>query len=437
MVVDADGSGNLTPGDTVEWTVVLTNNGPPVTNVVFTDIVPANTTYVASSLTTTKGTPSVALPNLSIAIGPMAANEVVTIRFRTTVNVNVFAGTVLSNQGSVDSDQTVPTPSDGDGNPGNGNQPTTILVNGVPALAVTKTQSFPNDSNLDGQLNPGETIRYTLVVTSTGTSPAANVVFTDPIPANTSLLTVTSTVGTVASVAPPTVNLGPMVPGATATITIDVQVSPAAFAGTIIVNQGSVSGQGLASVPSNTVSARVAAFPTLQPPVGSKAVTFIGPNILEWRMLWINTNNAYPLAVRVRDAMPVGVTYIPGSLSCAPQGTAILAGCAFDGATTSVVVDATLGPDSGHYGEATAANELVITFRTVLNTVPPVVNVAVAYWDGNGNGTVDDDVAGGQIPLGAAAQYGASTIPIDNRELLLLLSVLLAVCGWIQLRRRS
>ena len=437
MVVDADGSGNLTPGDTVEWTIVLTNNGPAVTNVEFTDSVPANTTYVAGSLTTTKGTPNVALPSFSVAVGPMAANEVVTMRFRTTVNVNVFAGTVLSNQGSVDSDQTVPTPTDGDGNPGNGNQPTTILVNGVPALAVTKTQAFPNDSNLDGQLNPGETIRYTLVVTSTGTSPAANVVFTDPIPANTSVLTVTSTIGTVASTAPPTVNLGPMVPGASATITIDVQVSPAAFAGTIIVNQGNVSGQGLASVPSNTVSATVAAFPTLQPPTGNKTVTFIGPNILEWRMVWINSNNVYPLAVRVRDPMPAGVTYVPGSLSCAPQGTTSLAGCAFDGLATAVVVDATLGPDSGNRGEAAAANKLVVTFRTTLNTNLPVLNVAVAYWDANGNGTVSDDMSAGQVPLGATAQYGAIAVPVDRRELILLLCALLMIAGGVRLRKRG
>jgi uncharacterized repeat protein (TIGR01451 family)/fimbrial isopeptide formation D2 family protein len=439
MVVDADGSGNLTPGDTVEWTIVLTNNGPAVTNVVFTDTVPANTTYVASSLTTTKGTPSVALPVLSAAVGPMASSETVTIRFRTTVNANVNAGTVLSNQGSVDSDQTVPRPTDGDGNPGNGDQPTTIIVNGVPALAVTKAQSFPNDSNLDGQLNPGETIRFMLIVTSTGTSQAANVVFTDPVPANTTVQTVTSNVGTVASIAPPTVNLGNMLPGATATITINVLVNPATVPGTIIVNQGSVAGQGLPSVPSNPVSAPVAAFPTLQPPSGNKTVTFIAPNILEWRMVWINSNNIYPLAIRVRDPMPSGVTYVPGSLACAVQGLSILASCTFDGVSSTVVVGATLAPDYGQFNEASAANELVITFRTTLNIAQQVVNVAGAYWDANGNGTVDDDVANGQVPLGATAQYGAglTAIPVDTKEMLLMLTALLAIGGMVRLRRRA
>jgi uncharacterized repeat protein (TIGR01451 family)/fimbrial isopeptide formation D2 family protein len=435
MVVDADGSGNLTPGDTVEWTIVLANNGPAVTNVVFTDGIPANTTYVAGSLTTTKGTPAVAVPALSVAVGPMALNETVTIKFRTSVDITTTAGTILTNQGSVDSDQTVPTTTDGDGNPGNGNQPTTIPVNGVPALTIVKSETFPGDTNLDGQLNPGETIRYTLTVTSSGTSQAANVVFTDPVPANTSVLSVTSTSGAVVGNAPPTVNLGNMLPGAMATITIDVRVDPATTPGTIITNQGNVAAQGVANVPSNIVTATVQAFPTLRPPSGSKSVTFLAPNILEWRMVWINSGNSFPLAARVKDPMPAGVTYVPGSLICAPQGSTVLASCVFDGVSKSVVVDATLGPDNGLFTEAAAANELVITFRTTVETSAQVTNIAVAYWDANGNGNVGDDVAAGQVPLGAMAQFGLGVVPIDGRAMLLMLTMLLAIAGGLRLRK--
>jgi uncharacterized repeat protein (TIGR01451 family)/fimbrial isopeptide formation D2 family protein len=437
MVVDADGSGNLTPGDTVEWTIVLTNNGPAVTNVVFSDTVPGSTSYVVGSLTTTKGIATAAPPSLSIAVGPMAASETVTIKFRTTVNVNVSAGTLLSNQGSVDSDQTIPTTTDGDGNPGNGNQPTTILVNGVPALTVVKAESFPADTNLDGQLNPGETIRYVLTVTSSGTSQASNVVFSDPVPAHTTVLTVTSNIGTVSGTTPPTVSLGTMLPGATATITIDVRVDTATLPGTLIVNQGSVSGLGIAPVGSNIVTATVAGFPVLKPPSGSKTVAFFGPNILEWRMVWINSANAFPLAVRVRDPMPAGVTYVPGSLICAPQGSSILTSCSFDGLSKSVVVESTLGPDNGHRDEGAAANELIITFRTTLDTNAAVVNVAVAYWDANGDGTVTDDVAAGQVPLGAMAQFGFGVVPIDSRWMLVLMASLLAMAGVRRLRKKT
>ena len=250
------------------------------------------------------------------------------------------------------------------------------------------------------------------------------------------MLTVTSTCGIVAGIAPPTVNLGNMLPGAMATITIDVRVGTSTTPGTIIVNQGTVAAQGLASVPSNTVSATVAAFPTLLPPTGSKTVIFLAPNILEWRMVWINSANTFPLAVRVRDPMPAGVTYVPGTLACAPQGSTVLASCAFDGVANAVVVEATLGPDKGLISESTAANELVITFRTVLNTNGAVVNVATAYWDANGNGNVTDDVLAGQVPLGAMAQFGFGVVPIDSRAMLLMLSALLAIAGVLYLRKR-
>ncbi len=437
MVVDADGTGNLTPGDTVEWTVVLANNGPPVTHVVFSDAVPANTTYVPASLVTTKGTPSVALPALSVAVGPMATGEVVTIKFRTTVNAGVAAGTLLSNQGSVDSDQTVPTPTDADGDPSNGNQPTAILVNGIAAVAVIKSQSFPGDTNIDGLLNPGETIRYTVVVTSTGTSQAASVVLTDPVPAHTTVQTVVSSVGTVTGIAPPTVNLGTMLPGAIATITIDVRVDTGTAPGTIITNQASVSAQALPTLPSNIVNAPVVAFGTENPPSGSKTVRFVSQNLLEWRMAWINSDNTLPLAIRVRDPIPSGVTYIAGSVACNALGSSVVASCIYDAGTNAIVVNATLGPDAGKFIEALAANPLVITFRTSVSAGNALVtNVAVCYWDANGNGDVGDDVSAGQVPLSALAQYGITSVPLDDARMLLALAVLLALAGLGNLRRR-
>ena len=56
IFIDADSSGSLTPGDTLQYTVTLTNTGPAVTNAVYTDPIPANTTYSAvPAPTTTRG----------------------------------------------------------------------------------------------------------------------------------------------------------------------------------------------------------------------------------------------------------------------------------------------------------------------------------------------------------------------------------------------
>jgi len=47
-----------------------------------------------------------------------------------------------------------------------------------------------------------------------------------------------------------------------------------------------------------------------------------------------------------------------------------------------------------------------------------VINVATAYWDANGSANVTDEVAAGQVPLGASAQFGFGVVPIDNRWML-------------------
>jgi hypothetical protein len=75
-------------------------------------------------------------------------------------------------------------------------------------------------------------------------------------------------------------------------------------------------------------------------------------------------------------------------------------------------------------------------FRTTLDTSAAVINVAVAYWDANGNGTVTDDVLAGQVPLGAMAQFGFGVVPIDSRLMLLMLTALLAIVGGLRLRKR-
>ena len=95
----------------------------------FTDTVPATTTFVPGTLTTTRGTTDESgAPTLRVAVGPLRIGETVTITFRVTVNAGVPAGTVISNQGSVDSSSTVPEPTDWDGVEANGDQPTDVVV---------------------------------------------------------------------------------------------------------------------------------------------------------------------------------------------------------------------------------------------------------------------------------------------------------------------
>ncbi|BAZ18096.1 hypothetical protein NIES4071_99790 [Calothrix sp. NIES-4071] len=157
LVVDSDKSGGTvplssqvpTPGDILEYTVVVTNTSTTVQrdNVVLTDTIPANTTYVPGSLQVSAGANTGAKTDTSgddqanIAgsqvvfrlgtgadgtvggtLGTTAANNTSTIKFRVKVNDPLPNGvTTVSNQAVVSSngvgnvnsnDPTTPTPLD-------------------------------------------------------------------------------------------------------------------------------------------------------------------------------------------------------------------------------------------------------------------------------------------------------------------------------------
>jgi len=122
-VVDADGTGSTTPGDTLEYTIVVTNTSAnPANTVVLTDSIPTNTTYVPASLNITVGANAGAKTDAladdqaelnganlvyrlgtgatSAVGGTLAGAETSTVTFRVTINDPVLpAGTTtVSNQ---------------------------------------------------------------------------------------------------------------------------------------------------------------------------------------------------------------------------------------------------------------------------------------------------------------------------------------------------
>ena len=130
---------------------------------------------------------------------------------------------------------------------------------------------------------------------------------------------------------------------------------------------------------------------------------------LEWRVVWLNPANAVPLRIRVLDPIPAATTYVDGSVTCVARGQSTVARCDFDAATNQLVYDGTSGADPGATTEEQAANEVVITFRTtVLPGVTQVANQALAHWDATGNGTVDDDISAGQVPVRTGTAFGRS-----------------------------
>lgn len=190
LVVDANGNGAIEAGDVVRYTITVTNqSGTAATGTTFTDTTPANTSYVANTVTLNGagvGQPDGGVSPLVVGIGinspgsaagTIAAGGQAVVSFNVQVNAGVAGGTVISNQGSVASAQTPALQTDVDGNAGNGYQATTFVVGSAQQLAISKAVTVVGG----GAALPGSTLEYAITVSNTGSVAATNVVITDDL----------------------------------------------------------------------------------------------------------------------------------------------------------------------------------------------------------------------------------------------------------------
>lgn len=257
-VTDLNG-GNAEPGDTLEYRVTLTNTGSVLAaDVIFTDAIPDNTTYVNGSTTLngvsladsggalsfSEGVMMLQVGTLAVA-DPDSTNDTAVIRFQVKINDGVPAGIVIRNQGLVDSDQTVPTPTDGDGNPNNGAQPTDLPVGGQPALTgalyAEKTVTWRTDADSSNTVNAGDTLHYTIVLRNRGAGSLTGLSFSDTIP--TGLTYAGSSIAdsgsvTVADQTVTWTDLAELPPGASHTLSFDVTIASVTGDSQTFSNQG-------------------------------------------------------------------------------------------------------------------------------------------------------------------------------------------------------
>ena len=146
------------------------------------------------------------------------------------------------------------------------------------------------------------------------------------------------------------------------------------------------------------------------PPMGHLTASLANLPEIEWRMVWINGGNAKANAIRVAVDIPAVTTFVVGSLTCQPTGTSTVDLCsaaplgeadvALGAIGTQILFQGTLGADASANTEATAANEVVITYRVTaeLGFAGTLQAQAEAHWDENGDGNIDDEVANAQSP---------------------------------------
>ncbi len=129
------------------------------------------------------------------------------------------------------------------------------------------------------------------------------------------------------------------------------------------------------------------------PPTGYKVFDAAGLPLLEWRMVWINDHNSANIDAQIRDDIPAGTTYVPGSLTCEERGSSVRTNCEYDPVNDEIYWAGTIGPDRGATDEATASNEIVLTFRVdVPTTVNLVSNQSPSLTDTDDDGDFADEI---------------------------------------------
>lgn len=282
-VTDLNG-GVLLPGDTLEYELVIRNQGNDgALNVMLTDPIPAGTTYLPGSMTVTGANagPKTDLAGDDQAEFDVAGNRVVfrvgsgataamggsvlpneesRVRFRVTVNTGTPGGTFIDNTGTVTYRQqtlgtTVSDTSDSDPVT-SGDQPARVTVAG-PDLNVTKTHT--------GSFRTGVPGTFTLRVSNAGPAPTTGTVtLTDTLPAGMTAQSISGP-GWTCTVSPlRCTRADPLNPGGSyPDVTLTVLVSPD---GTY-TNTASVGGGGEAAAQTGNNAASDTVTVAAQPPV--------------------------------------------------------------------------------------------------------------------------------------------------------------------------
>lgn len=196
LQVDNGTLGQVDPGDVLRYTFTIRNLGAlPATGVTLADNLPNNTTYVANSFQLDGIVIPGAFPPLppgGVAISssdltpPLPLSGAGTLSpagtaiaiFDTQVNAGTPTGTLISNQGTVTSNELGPQLTDADGTPANGYQPTLVVVGNAQRLVINKQVAVVGG----GPAIVGAVLEHVVQVRNISTVAVGSVLITDNLP---------------------------------------------------------------------------------------------------------------------------------------------------------------------------------------------------------------------------------------------------------------
>lgn len=333
---DGDGNSNPVVGETIIYSVVVSNTGNLAATVTLTDTIPVGTTFNPNSVIVGGLPQPGSAPDTGINVGTVVPGASVTVSFAVNIT-SLPSPQLITNQASSTYAFTTP-----DGRALTGTAVSNIVTLPVSAPNVTVTKS-----TLSTAVAIGDIVTYSINITNAGLEEVDNVLLNDPIPEGVTFVT-----GSVFwnGVSLPTANpalgipIGSLNPGISGVLTYNVVVTSVPLSASI-TNQATVtynSGVFTGSTFSNTV-----VVPVYQPNISiAKSANTANATVGDTVSYTLSVNNTgnYPATLTLSDIIPSGTTFVPNSvlingfpLAQADPATGIPAGVINPGSTTAVV----------------------------------------------------------------------------------------------------
>ncbi len=330
--VDEHASLPVRPGDPVTYRLRLRNDGNMTArHVVVTDAVDASLTNVAAPGATAAPAQVVWSEATDSRLAAIAPGDVNTVELVMTAQVvsPLANGTLVANQATVQVPGFTIVLSD-DPDFAGGADPTTFTVVAQASLSVAKRVV---DLTPATPFQPGDLVRYELVLTAAGDAPTRNLVVTDPVPSQLGAADASATGGSVsAGVATWTAAGNPALtqldPGASLTLSFVATIVAGTADGAVVSNQAmAVSPDLAAPVASDGDAALAGAQPTVfgvvsrpllrlgkSVVVGGTDGVFNPGDSVTYTLTLANAGTAAASNVVVTDTVPAQLTSIvPGS----------------------------------------------------------------------------------------------------------------------------